>query len=145
MQPLLSYLFNANLNHIFVSLVPRDFLSGSIDLYLYLSHARSNDQYCCSVMRLFLPVSVSLLTIYEEFSSKQTILDSPVHNIWLNTTAKPVLFLTFLDMTSSIECGYAELMSRSDKEYICSHRLCFWFLMSSRTCITTARSYELLL
>ena len=45
-----------------------DFISGCIDLYLYLAHARSNDHYCCSILGLFLPVSASTLTIFEDFS-----------------------------------------------------------------------------
>ena len=74
----------------------RAFLSGCIDLHLYLSHARSNDHYCCSVLGIFLLVSASILAIFEYFSSEQTILDSPTHNLWLNITAEPVLCLIFL-------------------------------------------------
>ena len=62
----------------------------------YLAHARSNDQYCISIMGLFLLVSASLLTIFEEFPSEQTIFDSPIHTIWINITAEPVLCLKFL-------------------------------------------------
>ena len=43
----------------------------------------------------------------------------------------------FGDMTSSIECGCAVFMSRSDKEDICYRRIKFWFWMSYRTCFIT--------
>ena len=76
--------------------IPRVFLSWCINLYLYLYHARPNDHYYFSVLGLFIPVSASTLTIFEEFSSQQIIIDSPVHTIWSNIIAEPVLCLTFL-------------------------------------------------
>ena len=44
------------------------FLSGCIDLYLYLFHACSNDHCCRSVPGTFILVSASLLTIFEDFA-----------------------------------------------------------------------------
>ena len=50
----------------------------------------------------------------------------------ISTRAPPIISSIFLhifgDMTSSIECECAVLLSRSDKEDICSHRIwvCFW-------------------
>ena len=79
-----------------IFLTSRAFLSGCIDLYLYLDHARSNDHYCRSVMGLFLMVSASILNIFEEFLSEQTILDFTVHTLCINITAEPVLCLIFL-------------------------------------------------
>ena len=76
--------------------IPLDFLSGCIDLHLYLYYARSNDHYCRSVLGLFVLVSESLLTKFEVFSSEQIIIESPVNNLWLNITAGLVLCLKFL-------------------------------------------------
>ena len=76
--------------------IPQYFLSGCIDLYLYLAQTHSNDYYCRPVFGLFLLVSASLLYIFKEFSSEHTVLDSPVHTLWLNITAEPVICLTFL-------------------------------------------------
>ena len=44
----------------------------------------------------------------------------------------------FVDMTSSIECECAILMSFSNKEDICFHRIWFWLLISPRTYLITA-------
>ena len=76
--------------------IPRYFLSGCIDLHLCSAHARSNDHYCSPVPGLFLLVSASLLTVFEDFSSEQKILDSSVRTIRLNITAESVFRLTFL-------------------------------------------------
>ena len=75
---------------------PQYFLSVCIDLYLYLDHAHSNDHYCFSILVLFLLFSAFLLTTFEEFSSEQKILDSPVHTLWINITAENLLCLEFL-------------------------------------------------
>ena len=40
-------------------------------------------------------VSASLFTISEELSLEQTIIDSPVHTLWLNIIANHVIRLTF--------------------------------------------------
>ena len=76
--------------------IPCAFLSGYIDLYFYLAHARSNYHYCRSVLGLFLLVFASLLTIFEEFSSEQTFIESPVYTLWINITAGTVLCLIIL-------------------------------------------------
>ena len=52
---------------------------------------------------------------------------------------KSTIFLRiFEDMTPSIEFGCAVLMSRSDKEDICSHRIWLWFCMYFSTCLIKA-------
>ena len=60
----------------------------------------------------------------------------------ISTRASPIISSIFLwffgDMTSSIECEFAVLMSRSDKEGICSRRIWFWFWVYSKTCLITA-------
>ena len=76
--------------------IPRDFLLGCIDLYLYLAHACSNDHYCWSVLGYFFLVSTYLLTIFEDFALEQKILDSPIHTLWLNIKARTVLCMSFL-------------------------------------------------
>ena len=76
--------------------IPQSFLSVCIDLYLYLDHSHSNDKYCFSVLKLFLLFYASILTIFEEFSSEQKILDSPVHTLWVNIKAEHVLCLELL-------------------------------------------------
>ena len=51
-------------NHLIMR-IRRYFLSGCIELYLYLYHACSNYHYCRFVVILFLTVSASLLSIFE--------------------------------------------------------------------------------
>ena len=58
--------------------------------------AQECDDYFCYVLVLFILVSDFILTIFEEFYSAQTILDSRLYTLWLNITAEPVIFLAFL-------------------------------------------------
>ena len=59
----------------------------------------------------------------------------------ISTIASPIIFSNFLsmfgDITSSIECEYAVIISCSDKEYIFHHGIWFWLWIYYRTCIIT--------
>ena len=106
----------------------------------------------------FFLVSISLLTIFEDFSSKIKALLScsyslDKYNSWtcalidISTRVPPIISSIFIrifgDMTSSIECEYDFLMSSVDNETICCRRIWLLFRMPSRTCLVTADKLSL--
>ena len=87
----------------------------------WISHSNSFDKY--------IRWTCALLDISTQTSP---IISSIFHHI-------------FGDIISSIECGCAVLISRSDKEDTSSRRIWFWFCVSSSTCQITPISDEWLL